>query len=65
MKSKIRTEINDNTILIDTKTLPMLTQSGRDTSIKIGTLAGAKVKIGKSVLWNVAKIKEYIDDISQ
>lgn len=54
----------NNPILVNTEGLRALVQSGRDTAVKIGMAAGAKVKVGKSVRWNVAKIQKYLEDIS-
>ena len=31
----------------------------------IGMAAGAKIKVGKRVLWNVNKVKKYLDEISE
>lgn len=38
---------------------------GRSTAEKIGTAAGARMKIGKRVLYNVKKIEEYLNSISE
>ncbi len=54
----------DNPILTNTNGLKALTQSGRENAVKIGIAAGARVQIGKSVRWNVEKVKRYIDAIS-
>lgn len=54
----------DNPILINTEGLKALTQSGRETAVKIGTLAGARVQIGKSVRWNISKVQKYLDSIA-
>lgn len=51
-------------VLVDTKALQKLTDCGRDTAVKIGTAAGARVKIGRRVLWNVEKVREYLEGIS-
>ena len=51
-------------MLVDTQALQKLTDCGRDAAVKIGTAAGARVKIGKRVLWNVEKIREYLAGIS-
>ena len=51
-------------VLIDTKELQKVTSCGRDGAIKLGTAAGARVQLGRRVLWNVAKIRAYLDQIS-
>ncbi len=37
---------------------------GLYTALKIGEAAGAKVMVGKRVLWNLQKIQRYLDSIS-
>ena len=51
-------------VLIDTKELQKVTSCGRDCAIKLGTAAGARVQLGRRVLWNMAKIRAYLDQIS-
>lgn len=52
-------------ILISTSDLRELLSCGYATATKIGTEAGAKIQMGKRVLWNRAKIQEYIEERSQ
>lgn len=52
-------------LLISTADLRELLSCGLSTATKIGTEAGAKVQMGKRVLWNRAKIQEYIEERSQ
>lgn len=61
---KTEFETISNPILTNTNGLKALTQSGRENAVKIGIAAGARVQIGKSVRWNVEKVKRYIDAIS-
>lgn len=51
-------------ISVNTETLANYLDCGRSTAVKIGTDANAKIIIGKRVLWNINKIKEYLDSIS-
>lgn len=51
-------------ILISTHDLQELLSCGRSTTVKIGTEAGAKVQIGKRVLWNREKIQKYLNERS-
>lgn len=51
-------------ILLDTKELQKVTSCGREGAIKLGTAAGARVQLGRRVLWNMAKIRAYLDQIS-
>lgn len=54
----------ENPILVDTKGLRALTQLGRDSAVKIGMEANARVQIGKSVRWKVDKVEEYLKTIT-
>ena len=46
---------------VDTRGLQSMLNCGRCTAVEIGTRAGARFKVGKRVLWNVAKVKAYLD----
>ena len=54
----------DNRQAVDTKELQAMLMSGRRTAVRIGTAAGARIQVGRRVLWNVKKVQEYIDSIS-
>lgn len=58
------TVVNDSTLTTDTAGLMKLLCCGRQSAVKIGTDAEAKVQVGKRVLWNLPKIQKYIDTIS-
>lgn len=45
----------------NTDTLATLLDCGRATAVKIGEAAGAKIKIGKRVLWNISRVNAYLD----
>ena len=47
-------------IAIDTPALMQTLSCGRATATQIGEAAGAKITIGRRVLWNTAKIREYL-----
>lgn len=51
-------------ISVDTNGLQTILSCGRSTAVQIGTDAGAKVMVGKRVLWNVSKVQEYLNDVS-
>lgn len=51
-------------ITVTTEELQAMLSCGRKTAVDIGTLAGARVQIGKRVLWNVEKVNAYINLIS-
>lgn len=50
---------------VDTAGLQALLMAGRATAVKIGTEAGARIQIGRRVLWNVSKVQQYLDSISE
>lgn len=50
---------------VDTEKLQGMLTAGRKTAVEIGTAAGARIKVGRRVLWNVAKIQKYLDAISE
>ena len=50
---------------VDTAELQSLLSCGRKTAVEIGDNAGAKIKIGRRVLWNVSKVQQYLDNISE
>lgn len=56
--------IDDNTMTTNTTGLMKMLGCGKVTAVKIGTDAGAKVQVNKRVLWNVPKVKEYVDMVS-
>lgn len=48
-------------IALDTTDLMQVLSCGRSTAVKIGEAAGAKIQIGKRVLWNSNKIQKYLE----
>lgn len=54
-----------NDLTVDTVGLQALTHAGIKTATDIGTAAGAKIYVGRRVLWNVSKIRKYLDEISE
>lgn len=51
--------------MVDTNGLQAMLSSGRKTAVEIGTAARARVQVGRRVLWNVKKIEQYLDTISE
>ena len=51
-------------ISVDTSGLQTILSCGRSTAVQIGCDAGARVVVGKRVLWNVAKVQKYLDMVS-
>lgn len=52
-------------IAIDTEELKQMCTCGRATAVEIGTKAGARIQIGRRVLWNVEKIQLYLNYLSE
>lgn len=55
----------DNSLAVNTSTLMKMLSCGRPTAVKIGTQAGAKIIVGRKILWNPRIIRRYLDDISE
>ncbi len=51
--------------LVDTPELQAMLSCGYQAAMCIGTEAGARVQVGRRVLWNVGKIQRYIDSVSE
>lgn len=51
-------------MLISTPELQKMIGCGRANAVKFGDEAGARVRIGKLLRWNVAKIQKYMDGIA-
>ena len=61
MKNKLcKTIIYSNTIAVDTMGLMQALNC-----VKIGTDAGAKIQIGKRVLWSMSKIRKFVDELAE
>lgn len=50
--------------LMDTEELRAYTNLGRNNAMKLGEEIGAKVKIGKRVLWDRVKIDQYFNELT-
>ena len=53
-----------NQVAVTTENLQNILDCGRPTAVEIGTLAKARVEIGRRVLWNVSKVQKYLDTIA-
>lgn len=56
---------SNSNITITTEELMNRLQAGRITAVSIGIAAGARIQIGRRVLWNVSKIQKYLDSVSE
>lgn len=63
-KTKNRTEaIEDrDRLTVNTDTLAAMLDCGRATATRIGTEAGAKIKVGSRTLFRVPVIERYLDE---
>ena len=50
---------------VDTVELQAMLCVGRKTAVEIGSAAGARIQVGRRVLWNVKKVQAYLDEISE
>lgn len=50
--------------LMDTEELRAYTNLGRNNAMKLGEEIGAKVQIGRRVLWDRRKIDEYFNSLT-
>lgn len=51
-------------MLISTPELQKMIGCGRANAVKFGDEAGARVRVGKLLRWNVAKIQKYMNEIA-
>lgn len=58
-KTKIRQ--TEHLLTVDIETLTAMLSCGQSTARKIGEQAGARVVIGRRVLYSIDKIKKYLD----
>ena len=63
-KTSRKTMQLSNRLTANTDSLAEYLDCGRATAVKIGEAAGAKIQIGKRVLWNMSKVQSYLDSLS-
>ncbi len=63
--NKTKERSTDLPITVDIETLSAMLSCGHATARKIGQQAGAKIVIGRRVLYSVEKVKEYLSYIEQ
>lgn len=64
MRATQKSEMVMNQVTVTTENLQNILDCGRPTAVEIGTLAKARIEVGRRVLWNVAKIQKYLDSIA-
>ena len=57
--------ISQDRLAVTTERLQNILDCGRPTAVEIGTLAKARVEVGRRVLWNVSKVQSYIDSLAE
>lgn len=62
-KTKIRE--TEKYITVDIERLSALLSCGKATARKIGEQSGAKIVIGRRVLYSIDKVRHYIDCMSE
>lgn len=65
MNATSKTESMTERRTVDTAGLQVMLSSGRKTAVEIGTAAGARIQVGRRVLWNIKKVQQYLDTISE
>ena len=61
---KTKTTEAGNKVSVNAETLAKILDCGRPTAMKIGEAAGARIRIGKRVLYKVDRIERYLDGLA-
>ena len=64
MRSRTVTATVGESRLMDTEELRAYTNLGRNNAMKLGEEIGAKLQIGRRVLWDRRKIDEYFNSLT-
>lgn len=64
MRNRTVTATGGESRLMDTEELRAYTNLGRNNAMKLGEKIGAKVQIGRRVLWDRRKIDEYFNSLT-
>lgn len=56
--------ISQDRLAVTTERLQNILDCGRPTAVEIGTLAKARVEVGRRVFWNISKVQKYLDTIA-
>lgn len=64
MKNSTSTIVGRESRLMDTEELRAYTNLGRNNAMKLGEEIGAKVQIGRRVLWDRVKIDQYFNSLT-
>lgn len=58
------TDLNGK-LLVNTCELMTLLGCGRPSAIEVGTKAGAKVMLGRKVMWSLTAVRKYLDSTTE
>lgn len=64
MRNRVVAATHMESRLMDTEELRAYTNLGRNNAMKLGEQVGAKVRIGKRVLWDRKKIDQYLNALT-
>ena len=65
-KTQVSNTVDNSTkMAVNLDTLAGMLDCGRATATQIGTLAEAKIRIGRRVLFDVCKVQKYISEIAE
>ena len=64
MRNRIVTGTKGYSRLMDTEELRAYTNLGRNNAMKLGDEIGARVQIGRRVLWDKVKVDQYFDSLT-
>lgn len=62
---KTKTAETSNKVSVNAETLAKILDCGKPTAMKVGEAAGARIQIGKRVLYKVDKIEQYLDSLTE
>ena len=63
--NKTKTIEASNKVAVNAETLAKILDCGRPTAMRIGAEAGARIQIGKRVLYKVDKVEKYLDKLAE
>lgn len=64
MNKTAKTTVNQ-VLAVDIENLSIMLSCGHATARKIAEQAGARIEIGRRVLYVVSKVQKYLEDISE
>ena len=64
MRNRTVTSTLGESRLMDTEELRVYTNLGRNNAMKLGEEIGARVQIGRRVLWDRRKVDEYFNSLT-